>query len=445
MIAPPGTAGMAPSGNQQGAVIMSETISTVVIGAGQAGLAVSHCLAARDIEHVVLERGRVAERWQSERWDSLRLLTPNWMTRLPGFRYQAPDPDGFMTADQTARFFARYALSFDAPVREHAEVIDVSHHGDRFTVTTTTGRFVADNVVISTGWCDRPAIPGSASGLSSRIHQVVPTSYRNPHQLPQGGVLVVGASATGVQLAAELSQSGREVIMAVGNHQRMPRTYRGMDCFWWLDQLGVWERTVDQVDDVWGARREPALQVVGRPDHATLDLPVLQRLGVVLTGRFAGADGTRAYFDRDLAATTAAADGRLTNMLARIDRAIERCGLSSEVLPADAIEPVRPVPQPDSIDLIELGIRNVVWATGYRRHYPWLRLPILDQRGEIAQYRGVTPVPGAYVLGQRFQHYRNSNFIDGVGRDAAYVADHLAARLHGPASTALSDHIGGLS
>ncbi len=422
---------------------MRETTNTVVIGAGQAGLAVSHCLSARGIEHVVLDRGRVAQRWHSERWDSLRLLTPNWMTRLPGFRYDGADPDGFMTAQQTARFLACYAASFDAPVREDAEVTDVSHDGAHFNVTTTTGRFVAGNVVIATGWCDRPAIPAGAAGLSPRIHQIVPSSYRNPRQLRPGGVLVVGASATGVQLAAELRQSGRPVMLAVGGHQRMPRSYRGMDCFWWLEQLGVWDRTIDQVNDVWAARTEPALQLVGRPDHTTLDLPVLQRRGVSLTGRFAGAEGTRAYFERDLAATTAAADARLANMLARIDRAIDRCGLAGEVLPAEPIEPVRTVPQPDSADLIDVGIGNVVWATGYRRHYPWLQLPILDERGEITQYRGVTPAPGAYVLGQRFQHYRNSNFIDGVGRDAAYVADHIAARAHGTAYDARHDPIGG--
>ena len=424
---------------------MRETTNTVVIGAGQAGLAVSRCLTARGIEHVVLDRGRVAERWHSERWDSLRLLTPNWMTRLPGSCYDGPDPDGFMTASETARFFDRYAARIAAPVREHAEVVDVASADGGFCVTTTAGTLSAANVVIATGWCDRPATPAAAADLAPRINQVTPNAYRNPHQLAPGGVLVVGASATGVQLADEFHRAGRRVMVAVGSHQRMPRTYRGMDCFWWLDQLGVWDRTIDEVDDARAARAEPALQLVGRPDHATLDLHVLQRRGVELVGRLAGAEGTTVHFRPDLAATTTEADARLSRLLPRIDRAIEACGLAGEVLPAEPVRAVRVSTPPEAVDLAAAGITNVVWATGYRRSYPWLRLPILDRRGEIAQYRGVTHVPGAYVLGQRFQHFRNSNFIDGVGRDAGHVAALIAARSTRRDGAALHDQIGGRS
>jgi len=404
------------------------TTGTVVIGAGQAGLAVSRCLTDRGHDHLVLDRGRVAERWQSERWDSLRLLTPNWMTRLPGFRYDGPDTDGFMTAVETARFFQRYAASFDAPVRDQTEVVDVRPDGDRFVVVTSGGVVTARNVVVATGWCDRPAVPDTAAHLSRRIHQLTPDRYRNPEQMPAGGVLVVGASTTGVQLAHELRLAGRRVVVAVGSHQRMPRRYRGMDSFWWLDRLGVFDRTVDDVADVWAARTEPALQLVGRPDHLTLDLPTLQAMGVELVGRFRGADGTRAHFAPDLAATTAAADERLAHLLARIDAAVERDHLGAELLPAEPIAAVRCGDEPDSLDLAAEGISTVVWATGYRRNYSWLRLPVLDERGEIRQHRGVTPLPGAYVLGQRFQHFRNSNFIDGVGRDAEYVARHIVER-----------------
>jgi putative flavoprotein involved in K+ transport len=399
-----------------------------VIGAGQAGLAVSRCLTDRDHDHVVVDRGRVAERWHSERWDSLRLLTPNWMTRLPGFSYTGPEPDGFMTAAETARFFQRYAASFAAPVMEHTDVLDVHHDGERFLVTTSEGALAARNVVIATGWCDRSAVPSGGRGLSPSIHQVVPAAYRNPDQLLPGGVLVVGASATGVQIAHELALAGRRVVVAVGSHQRMPRRYRGMDAFWWLDRLGLFDRTVDAIADVRAARAEPAFQMVGRPDHMTLDLPALQDLGVVLTGRFVGAQGTRVHLASDLAATTAEADQRLAALLARIDVSIERDGLAGEVLAPEPIRPVRLGPTPVAIDLAAAGIGTVVWATGYRRHHPWLRLPVLGRDGEIRQRRGVTPVPGAYVLGQRLQHRRSSSFIDGVGLDAAVVADHIAAR-----------------
>src|SRR4051794_25568620 len=247
------------------------TIDTLIIGGGQAGLALSRCLTDRDHDHLVVERGRVAERWHSERWDSLRLLTPNWMTRLPGHTYAGGDPDGFMTASQVADMLSGYAASFDAPVLEHTSVHHVTPDGYGFAATPDQGRFHADNIVVATGWCDRSAIPAPARRLAPQIHQVVPSQYRRPGDLPDGGVLVVGASATGVQLADELHRSGRPVTVAVGAHSRMPRRYRGMDSFWWLDQVGAFDRTIDQVDDIPAARREPSLQVVGRPDHATLD------------------------------------------------------------------------------------------------------------------------------------------------------------------------------
>lgn len=407
-----------------------QTTNTIIIGAGQAGLAVSRCLGELGRDHLVLERGRVAERWHSERWDSLRLLTPNWMTRLPGYRYRGTDPDGFMRAAQAATFLERYATSFDAPVREHTTVLRVHRDGDRFVVTTDLGCFAADNVVIATGWCDRPAVPGMAAQLSPGIHQVVPTAYKRPSDLPDGGVLVVGASATGVQLADELHADGRDVVLAVGNHTRAPRRYRGMDIFWWLDLMGAFDRTIDdRIDDVMAARAEPALQVVGRPDHRTLDLATLQADGVQLAGRLSSVDGERVSFARDLTPTVAAADRQMASLLDRIDRAVDQFGLAREVLEPEPVRRVVTSGAPDTLDLRAAGVRSVVWATGFRRRYDWLDLPILDRHGEIRQYRGVTDVPGAYVLGLRFQHHRDSNFIDGVGRDARHVADHIAGRV----------------
>lgn len=401
---------------------------TVVIGAGQAGLAVSQCLTDREHDHVVLDRGRIAERWRSERWDSLRLLTPNWMTRLPGYSYDGPDPDGFMTARETVEFFADYASTFAAPVVEHTEVLGVSHDGQLFTVTSTGGAFVARNVIVATGWNDRPLVPAAANSLSPDVDQVVPSEYRKPSQLADGGVLVVGASATGLQIAHELRLSGRDVVLAVGRHQRIPRSYRGMDSFWWLDQLGLFDRTVEDITDVWAERIEPSLQLVGRPDHLTLDLTTLQALGVAIAGRVGATNGSRVTFEPGVDALISASDQRLHELLGRIDTEIDKRGLAAEVLPADR---PRAVPSPaaiESIDLRRAGIGTVVWATGYRREYRWLQLPILDRRGEIRQHRGVTDLPGAYVLGQRFQHFRNSNFIDGVGRDAAFVAEHIVCR-----------------
>jgi putative flavoprotein involved in K+ transport len=343
-----------------------------------------------------------------------------------------------MAAPEVATFFGRYATSFDAPIHEHTNVQRLAGSGDGFVVTTDQGRFRSDNVVIATGWCDRPAIPDAARHLSPRIHQVVPASYRSPEQLPDGGVLVVGTSATGVQLADELRASGREVTLAVGSHTRMPRRYRGMDIFWWLEMIGTFDRSIDDVRDVVAARSEPSLQLVGRPDHSTLDLATLQASGVQLVGRLTDADGSRVSFDTNLRAVTKVAEVKLALTLARIDDAVKRHGLSSEVLEAEPVASVEPVPDVASLDLAATGVRTIVWATGHRRSYEWLHLPILDDRGEIVQYRGVTPIAGAYVLGQRFQHFRNSNFIDGIGRDAQYVADHICRTHHRPNGIAVS-------
>ena len=278
------------------------TTDTIVIGAGQAGLAASYCLADRGVDHVVLERGRVAERWRSERWDSLRLLTPNWMSRLPGWSYTGPDVHGYMTTTEVVDYFQGYADATSAPVIEHSAVLHLAAGDDGFGVTTTADQWRAANVVIATGWCDQPALPTMARHLDPAIAQVAPAAYRNQGSLPDGGVLIVGASATGVQLADELAVAGRPVVLAVGGHTRLPRLYRGMDIFWWLERIGSLDRTVDQLPDPDAARHEPSLQLVGRPDHRNLDLAVLQKAGVELAGRLTGIDGHHASFAPDLPA-----------------------------------------------------------------------------------------------------------------------------------------------
>lgn len=405
------------------------TTDTLIIGAGQAGLAASHHLTSRDREHVVLERGRIAQRWLTETWDSLHLLTPNWVNGLPGWVYDGPDPDGFMSAGELAGELASYAGSFHSPVEQETSVEVVRRHGEAFEVLTDQGAWRAGNVVIATGWCQRPAVPAMARQLLPGIYQVAPAAYRSPDGLPPGGVLVVGASATGIQLADELRAAGRDVILAVGRHSRMPRRYRGMDAFWWFDCIGLLDKTIDEMPDPHLARHEPSVQLVGRPDHRSLDLATLAEASVRLAGRLVSIDGSHARFAPDLAASVGAADDRMTRVLAQIDAHIDRHGLRDEVLETEPPRPVRIPPETRSIDLRTEGIGSIVWATGHRRSYDWLQIPVLDERGEIRQRRGVTPVVGLYVLGQRFQHYRSSNFIGGVGRDAAFVVDHLAGNV----------------
>jgi putative flavoprotein involved in K+ transport len=402
----------------------------IVIGAGQAGLAMSRCLTQSGVDHVLLERGRVAERWRSERWDSLRLLTPNWQSRLPGFRYQGTDPDGYMSMPEVAGFLERYARSFEAPVEEGTTVLALETGGAGYRVTTDRGTWEAPSVVIATGHCDTPLVPEIARQLPDDLVQVVPTRYRNPRQLPEGGVLVVGASATGVQLADEIHASGRPVTLAVSRHTRLPRVYRGRDILWWLDAMGVFDEKADDVFDLAASRRQPSLQLVGRPDRATLDLPALEARGVRLVGRLAGAAGDRVLLADDLVAHTVAADARLARLLQRIDIFAARTGLDAGLGAPEPFQPfLWPAPAPTEIDLRDAGIRSVVWATGFRRQYPWLKLPVLDAHGEIRHEGGVTPAPGLYVIGLYFLRRRKSSFIDGVGGDAIELSAQLATYL----------------
>lgn len=400
----------------------------VVIGGGQAGLAMSRCLVERGVSHVVLERGRVGERWRSERWDSLRLLTPRWQARLPGFSYRGPEADGYMTKAEVVAYLEAYARSFGAPLEGGVTVTAVEREGAGFRVETDRGSWSADAVVVATGHCDRPHVPAFAARLPPEVVQLVPTRYRNPGSLPRGGVLVVGASATGVQLAAELHRSGRPVTLAVGSHVRLPRNYRGRDVMRWLDEAGIAGESAEDVRDLEAARRAPSLQLVGTPERRTLDLGVLQELGVRLAGRAVGVEGGRVLLADDLAASLAAADARLERLLRRIDGHVARSG-EEGVPPPEPVRAVHAAPAPRSIDLAAEGIASVLWATGYRRSYPWLRLPVLDERGELRHEGGVTPEPGLYVLGLQFLRRRNSSWLDGVGDDARALADHLARRL----------------
>jgi putative flavoprotein involved in K+ transport len=402
----------------------------VVIGAGQAGLAMSRCLSTRGLAHVVLERGRTAERWRSERWESLRLLTPNWMSRLPDWRYGGPDPDGFMTMPEVVRYLDGYACAIGAPIRTNTSVRRVSRGPGGFEVITDSGCWRSRAVVVATGYCDVPAVPALAAGASPDLLQIVPGAYRCPEQLPAGGVLIVGAAATGIQLADEIHASGRPVTVAVGHHLRLPRRYRGRDILWWFDRMGLLDEGVDDVHDIDLSRRQPSMQLIGRPDHATLDLPLLEARGVRLVGRLARLDGTRAFFHDDLIAHTAGADVKLAMLRRRIDRFIETSSMHHEVERAPDFEPwCWPAPAPATIDLAREGIVTILWATGYRRDYRWLQVPVLDASGEILHAGGVTPVDGLYVLGLQFQRRRKSAFIDGVGADAQALAGHVAGLL----------------
>jgi len=408
----------------------------LVIGAGHAGLAMSRRLAERSIDHMVIERGEVANSWKTERWDSLRLLTPSWQSRLPGYEYRGDDPEGFRTMPETIAFLEGYAESISAPVRTHTAVTSVRPAENGYAVFTTRGTWRSRAVVLASGACNIANIPPElAAALPATVASLAPTRYRNPAQLAEGGVLVVGASATGVQLAEEIHRSGRPVTLAVGEHIRMPRRYRGRDIQWWMDAAGVLDLRYDEVDDLNRARRVPSLQLVGDPAGRTVDLNALAAIGVRLVGRLAGLRDGKALFSGSLANQAALSDLKMNRLLDAVDEWASRQGLDGEVPPPERFAPTRVEAAPLlSLDLERAGIRTVLWATGYRPDHSWLELPVFDRKGRIRHDGGVvTEAPGLYVMGLPFLRRRKSALIDGAGDDARELAAHLAAHLGGRA------------
>ena len=407
---------------------LPKQIDTVVIGGGQAGLVMSHRLSALGCPHVVLERDGIAQRWRSERWDSLRFQFPNWSVRLPDFPYPHADPDGFAPRDAILRFIEAYAAFIQAPVRCPVAVTSLRRlpGASGFLVETSVGSIEAANVVLATGPYQRPAMPSVAHDLDSAIFQVHSSRYRNPAQLPQGGVLVVGAGASGAQIAEDLLLAGRLVHLSVGAHLRLPRRYRGRDVIWWLSALGM-DETI--------AEKRP-------PDHSprvfsgaggghTIDFRRFAADGIVLLGRALAAQGGVLSFGSDLAASLAHGDAAYANFLAAADAYVRRGGADLPEDPAardglpDPAELADPIL---SLDLVATGIASIVWATGYGYDLGWVDLPVLDAAGRPVHRRGVTDVEGIYFLGLQWQRKAKSAFLSGVGEDAAYLGERIAAR-----------------
>jgi putative flavoprotein involved in K+ transport len=406
-----------------------KSATTVIIGAGQSGLAMSRHLTDRSIDHVVLERGEVANSWLTERWDSLRLLTPNWQSRLPGYAYEGDNPDGFMSMPEVVRFLRRYAEMSHAPVETGTLVRRVRRLDAGYEVATNQGAWWCRTLVIASGACNIAATPALSADLPPEATSLTPTQYRNPDRLPEGGVMIVGASASGIQLAREIRASGRRVVLSVGEHVRMPRTYRGRDIQWWMDAIGAMDVRYDTIEDIERARHLPSPQLVGTAERVTIDLNSLQKCGVECVGRLVGLDDGKAHFSGSLANFCALADLKMNRLLASIDEWVRSKGFDDRF----------PAPQryaPTAVDLqtklsldLRDGISTVIWATGYRADYSWLDVPVLDRKGRIRHDGGVAPAPGMYVMGLPFLRRRKSSFIDGAADDAADLAAHLSLRL----------------
>ncbi len=405
--------------------------ATVVIGAGHTGLAVSYLLSQRSIDHVVLERGEVANTWRTERWDSLRLLTPNWQTRLPGFAYDGEDPDGFMTMPEIVEFIDRYARLVDPPLHTLTTVTSVRKDGEEYEVVTDRGVWSCRSVVLATGGFNLPKVPPIAAALPTSIDSVTPLDYRRPSDLREGGVLVVGVSATGVQLAEEIHRSGRPVTVSVGEHVRMPRVYRGRDIRYWYEITGLADERYDEVDDIVRARTVPSPQLVGTPERLMLDLNALTDQGVRMVGRLAGIRDGKAQLSGSLHNKCNRSDLKMDRLLLSIDEWVTENGLDTEYDPPHRYERTRVEKSPPlGLDLAGGEIKTVVWATGYRPDYSWLHVPVFDQKGRLRHDGGiVTDSPGMYRIGLNFLRRRKSSFIHGAEDDAPELVDHLSAYL----------------
>jgi putative flavoprotein involved in K+ transport len=403
--------------------------TTIVVGAGHSGLAMSRCLADRSIDHVVLERGEVADSWRTQRWDSMRLLTPNWMTRLPGSAYRGDDPDGYLAASEVVQLIERYAKDTAAPVRANTTVTSVRQTERGYVVHTDQDTWHARSVVLAPGASTVAKVPALQHSVPAGITTLTPADYRNPSQLPDGGVLVVGASASGIQIAAELHRSGRHVTLAVGEHVRMPRTYRGKDILWWMDAAGLLDERYDQIPDLARARNLPSMQLAGSPDRATVDLNSLSQLGVQLVGRLAGIRDGTAQFSGSLPNMFALADLKLGRLLDNIDTWAGEADLDTSAPPQRFAPTAAPVPAPLTLDLRSGAIRTILWATGFRPDLSWLDVPVLDRRGRVRHDGGVTASPGLYLMGMPFLRRRKSSFIDGAAADAADLSGHLTHQL----------------
>jgi putative flavoprotein involved in K+ transport len=409
--------------NGQISARLAGTTDVIVIGAGHAGLATSYLLTQNDVSHVVLERGEVANAWRERSWDALKLLTPNWQTQLPGYQYAGDEPNGFMAMPELIALLENYAAQNKAPIQTQTTVTSVRKDGDSYRISTTGGEWRANAVVIASGACNTPTVPAVARDVPDYIEQLTPNEYRSPANLKPGGVLVVGASATGMQFADELSQAGRDVTIAVGEHVRMPRRYRGRDILEWMHHGGILSERYDEIEDLTRGRQLPSSQLVGSNEKRILDLNSLSNQGVQVTGRLMGVNNGVAQFSGSLRNVCSLADLKMKRLLSAIDDFV---GDDKDVAAPETFADTRIAEAPQLVRKLDgESIRTIIWATGFKPDYSWLDVPVLDRKGHIDHDGGVVALPGLYVLGLPLMRTRKSSFIFGIEDDAQHVCNHL--------------------
>lgn len=412
--------------------------TTAVVGGGQAGLATSWYLTRDGVDHVVLEAGTSCHEWSDSRWDNFTLVTPNWHCRLPGYAYDGPDPDGFMTRDEVVAWLAGYAPTFSPPLHEHTRVTRLSEREGGGFVLETDGAdgpqiWHAEHVVIATGGYHTPIIPGWAPSLDPSVVQLHSAHYRDPDRLPAGGVLVVGSGQSGAQIAEDLHLAGRTVHLAVGDAPRVARTYRGRDVMTWLAEMGLYDTPVTRYPGGLAAREKTNHYVTGRDGGRDIDLRQFAMEGMKLYGLLEKGSGTRLTFRQTLTAALDDADAVYNSINADIDRYIEAEGIDAP--PGWRYEPVwRPRHEPDELDLAEAGVTSVIWAIGYRPDYRWVDVGVFDGSGRPTHRRGVTSVQGLHFLGLPWLYTWGSGRMLGISRDA----EHLAATISGTIAGSLT-------
>jgi putative flavoprotein involved in K+ transport len=409
---------------------MKEKIDTVIVGGGQAGLAMSHSLSRSGREHVVFERSRIAERWRRERWDSLAFQFPNWSLTLPGYAYRTNEPDGFAHRDHVVQFLEEYAVHIHAPIRLGVTATALrgqSHNGYRFALKTDHGSWLARNVVLATGPFQSPSIPACSAKIAPGIAQIHSRDYRNPQQFPPGAVLVVGGGTSGAEIAHELHLAGREVYLSIGAYRKGPRRYRERDFLWWVNELRLWDRPIDLCPD---ARKERVPLLTGRGGGSNIDLRRFADDGVFLLGRMQAVCDGKVMLAPDVEESLSAGDAWYARFRQMMDDYVEYTGLElpEEIEPDDATNAGTGCkPAITELDLASAGIVAVVWATGYQYDFGWVECPVFADTGEPVQTRGVTSVPGLYFLGLRRMYTVKSALLSaaGVGADAAYLAEQV--------------------
>ena len=405
---------------------MNKVVDTVVVGGGQAGLATSYLLKQSGIDHLVFDRGRVADTWRKKRWDSFCLVTQNWQCQLPGFPYKGDDPDGFMTREEVIGYLQSYAEFVNPPLKSDVTVGTVRYDESQclYIVDTSIGSYRAVNVIIAAGTYHNSRIPKVSANLSPEITQLHSSDYKNPESLPKGGVLVVGSGQSGCQIAEDLLQAGRNVHLSVSGAPRIPRSYRGKDILQWANEMGLYDMPVNEHPEGKSIRFKTHPHVTGRDGGHTINLRQLALEGATLYGRLADTQGTRIFFKNDLIESIENADSSEEKFTRTIEEFIQKNGI-------DAPEDTAPIPKWEpgnvsvEIDLAEEDISSIIWATGYGYDFSWIDAPVFDERGYPIYERGVTDMPGLYFVGLHWMYRWGSGLFYGVRRDAEYIVDHI--------------------